>query len=124
MFNAINWFEIPSHDFDRAVTFYSQILGEELVRGQFSDMPYAFFAAEPTAVAGAVVKNPYLEPGANGPVIYLNTKTNANLSTVLERVTEAGGQILMPLTSIGPEGYIAQVLDTEGNRVGLHAPVA
>ena len=122
MNNAINWFEIPSHDFDRAVTFYSQVLGEVLNRGEFGGMPYAFFAMEPTSVGGAVVKNPDLEPGALGPVVYLNTKTSANLGEAVGRVAEAGGTIIMPLTSIGPEGFIAMMIDTEGNRVGLHAP--
>jgi len=30
MQNAINWFEIPAADFDRAVTFCSTVMGVEL----------------------------------------------------------------------------------------------
>jgi uncharacterized protein len=44
------------------------------------------------------------------------------MSLVLDRVVAAGGQILTPRVAL-PEGmgFFAHILDTEGNRVGLHA---
>src|ERR1700757_2306393 len=40
----------------------------------------------------------------------------------LPRVPKAGGEVLLPRTAL-PDGmgYFAQIRDTEGNRVGLHA---
>jgi len=121
MLNAINWFEIPAVDFERAVAFYDQILGEKLTVGEFAGTPMAFFNAEPQAVGGAIVKHPEHQPGATGPMLYLNAKTSANIGTILERIPEAGGKILMPFTPITPHGYMAIFLDSEGNRLALHA---
>ena len=36
-------------------------------------------------------------------------------------VQAAGGKVLMPKTPIGQHGAIAHVLDSEGNRIGLHS---
>jgi predicted enzyme related to lactoylglutathione lyase len=52
--------------------------------------------------------------------MYLNAG-NA-LDAMLARVAAAGGQVLLPATVIGEQGVIAIIRDSEGNRVGLHAP--
>jgi predicted enzyme related to lactoylglutathione lyase len=55
-----------------------------------------------------------------GPLIYLNG--NPDLQLVLDKVEGAGGKIMVPKTQISPEyGYMAVIIDTEGNRVGLHS---
>ena len=41
MNNALNWFEIPSTDFDRAVMFYSTILEAPLRREVIAGTPNA-----------------------------------------------------------------------------------
>ena len=53
-------------------------------------------------------------------VVYLNA--DPQLAQVLARVPKAGGEVLLPRTAL-PDGmgYFAQIRDTEGNRVGLHA---
>jgi predicted enzyme related to lactoylglutathione lyase len=56
----------------------------------------------------------------DGPLIYLNA--NPDVQIVLDRVEAAGGKIMVPKTQISPEyGYMAVFIDTEGNRVALHA---
>ena len=45
MQNAINWFEIPAVDFERAVKFYSDILKVELRREIFTGMMNGIFPA-------------------------------------------------------------------------------
>jgi predicted enzyme related to lactoylglutathione lyase len=41
---------------------------------------------------------------------------------MLEKVKSAGGEILTPQTKLSDElGFIAVLLDTEGNRIALHA---
>jgi predicted enzyme related to lactoylglutathione lyase len=55
----------------------------------------------------------------HGAVIYLNA--NPDLQLVLDRVSAAGGQIIMGKTLIDDKvGYMAFIVDTEGNKVGLH----
>jgi predicted enzyme related to lactoylglutathione lyase len=53
-------------------------------------------------------------------VIYLNA--DPTLSLVVDRVAAAGGKVLVPRVEL-PEGMgvFAHILDTEGNRIGLHA---
>ncbi len=119
MKNTINWFEIPSVDFDRAVRFYNTVfnvqLHNEFVMGVQSGI---FPDGGEGSVNGAVVFGPNYEPSAKGSVVYLNA--NNQLKTILERIEPAGGKVLMPPTDIG-FGFIAFFLDTEGNKIGLHS---
>ncbi len=58
--------------------------------------------------------------GPSGFVLYLNG--GSDLSTVLSKVEEAGGKVVMPKTDLGGEiGHIAKFIDTEGNCVGSHS---
>jgi predicted enzyme related to lactoylglutathione lyase len=43
------------------------------------------------------------------------------IAETLARVPAAGGTVVLPKTEIGPHGFIAHILDTEGNRIGLHS---
>jgi predicted enzyme related to lactoylglutathione lyase len=120
--NAITWFEIPTTDFERAVSFYETIFAVSLHRQTFNDEPNAIFPyTQESGVGGAVVHSPYSQPGTSGPVVYINAQSDTNLGQILGRVESAGGKIVMPKTDIGPVGVIAMVIDPEGNRVGLHA---
>ena len=119
--NAINWFEIPSTDFERAVTFYETVMAVSMHREFANNEPNAMFPYEQgKSVGGSIVDSPYSQPGTQGPVVYINAQTASNLDQILARVEAAGGKIVMPKTDIGPVGLIAMILDTEGNRVGFH----
>jgi predicted enzyme related to lactoylglutathione lyase len=122
MQNAINWFEIPAIDFDRAVTFYSTVLAVEIVKGDFMGEPQAFFPSDRESVGGAIVKSDRLTPALTGPLIYLNLGTVDNLEQALARVEPNGGKVCMAKTDIGDPGFIGLIQDTEGNSIGLHAP--
>lgn len=120
MQNAINWFDIPAVDFERAVTFYEAIFGLTLRRAASGDTMNGIFPADRAAggVTGAVCKGPGYAPSAEGTIVYLNA--NGQLDAILSRVEAAGGRILRPKTHIGDPGYMAWIIDSEGNRVGLH----
>lgn len=120
MSNAINWFEIPAVNFDRAVAFYSTILNTKMRRELFMGTPNAFFPYGEEKVGGAVIQQSGRKPGADGAIIYLNV--SGQLDAVLSRVESAGGRIVTPKTDLGPVGMIATILDSEGNHVGLHTP--
>ncbi len=122
MQNAINWFEIPSVDFDRAVNFYENILDIKLNKGEFLGDPQAYFPSMQTGVGGSIVRSDRLAPSTTGTLIYLNAVTGENLEQALERVESNSGKVLMPKTAIGEFGMIGIILDTEGNSIGLHAP--
>lgn len=120
MQRTINWFEIPSRDFERASRFYEAVFAVKLRRETMENTPMGVFPYSDPATGGAVVKHERLRPSADGIVIYLNG--GENLAEPLSRVEAAGGQVILPKTEIGPEGFIAIFADTEGNRIGLHSP--
>ncbi|MBX7046119.1 MAG: VOC family protein [Ignavibacteria bacterium] len=119
--NALNWFEIPALDIDRAAKFYETIFSIQMPRMEMGGA-MAFFPAdmEHGKVGGAVVQSPMHKPSADGAIIYLNG--NPDLEIVLGKIEAAGGKIVMPKTKITDEiGYMAFFMDTEGNKVALHS---
>lgn len=118
--NAINWFEIPALDFDRAVRFYGAIYAFEMPTRDLGHIKMGFFSHEQGQVGGAVVSGEGYQPSVNGSKVYLNA--GSDLLTVLDRVAAAGGTVVMGKTAIAPEiGFFAIIDDTEGNRVYLHS---
>lgn len=120
MTNAVNWFEIPAKDFNRAKTFYSTVLGQEITDAPMDGMKYAMFPCDmEKGVGGGIVEMEGFNPSQEGTTVYLNG--GDDLSNPLSRVEDAGGKVLMPKTAIGENGFIAQFLDTEGNKVAFHS---
>lgn len=121
MKHAINWFEIPVKNFERGKKFYSAILGKEIQQMEHPTLKYGMlpFDMKQEGVGGAIVKGEGYEPSSKGSLIYLNG--GDDLDKVLSKVEKAGGKILLPKTSLGPNGFMAQFKDTEGNRVALHS---
>ena len=120
MKNVINWFNVPSTDFDRAVKFYSEVLNIQMMVVPGPDgFDMAFFSnPQDGGVSGAIGSNPQQQPGATGTTIYFDV--NGRLDEVVEKVVSSGGQVVMPSTSIGEMGKIALAMDTEGNLIGFH----
>lgn len=118
MRNALNWFEIPVTDIERAARFYGQILDVEMSPFPAGQGYVMSMFPDDGGVGGGLVSGEGYTPSASGAVVYLNC--NPSLDAVLARVEAAGGQIQMPKTDIGENGFIAFILDTEGNRIGLH----
>jgi len=85
------------------------------------DMKYGMFAYDDdnNGVGGGIVEMEGYIPSKEGVVVYLNG--GDDLSVPLARVESAGGSIVMPKTDIGENGFMAQVLDTEGNKIALHS---
>lgn len=123
MKNAINWFEIPASNYERAKTFYTTILGVEIMDYHMPEknMKYGIFPYdnENKGVGGAIVEMEGASPSTDGSTVYFNG--GDDLSIALSKVEAAGGSILMPKTNIDENGFIAQFMDTEGNRVALHS---
>jgi predicted enzyme related to lactoylglutathione lyase len=41
------------------------------------------------------------------------------LQTALDRFADAGGKIVLPKTGVGQNGFMVNIIDTEGNKVAL-----
>lgn len=122
--SIISWFEIPATDLNRATKFYETLFDVQLIP---MDMPNIKMRMFPLAdmqndIGGAIVDSGGLhKPSSNdGVLIYLNG--NPDVQHILDKVEAAGGKIFLPKTEISPEfGYMAIIIDTEGNRIGLHS---
>lgn len=123
--NALNWFEIPVADFDRAKKFYETIFSYQMPENQMGParMGFLLYDFQNGKVGGAIVYNPtFYSPQANGTLVYLNCQPD--LQPVLDKVDAAGGKVLTPKTEIAPGqnlGFWALITDSEGNRVALHS---
>ena len=73
-----------------------------------------------SGIGGCVVSMETLKPSATGSVVYLYV--GKDLDAALERVWNAGGKVALEKTALpGDMGHFAHIIDSEGNRVGLHA---
>lgn len=119
--NAINWFEIPAKDIERAKKFYEQIFEIKMEGMEMAGMKYAMFPFDPMKgkISGGLAQSQMHTPSMTGSIIYLNA--NPDLQNVLDRVEKAGGKMTMPKTSIGQNGFMAFFIDTEGNNMALHS---
>ncbi|MCG8308030.1 MAG: VOC family protein [Cytophagales bacterium] len=120
--NAVNWFEIPVKDMSRARKFYENLLGVEMMEmppmGNDSEMVAFPWHQDAPFSAGALMRSEGYEPSATGTTVYFSCD---ELEVELGRVESNGGQVVFPKTSIGEHGFIAHIMDTEGNRVALHS---
>jgi predicted enzyme related to lactoylglutathione lyase len=121
--NALNWFEIPATDISRAKKFYETIFAIKMDdMGEMMGMKMVGFPSEMGngKASGGLAQSQMHKPSVDGAVVYLNA--NPSIQSVIDRIEAAGGKVVMPKTQISPEiGNMAFFIDTEGNKVGLHA---
>jgi predicted enzyme related to lactoylglutathione lyase len=120
MQNPVYHFEIPVTDMDRAIQFYEAVLGYQLTRQEVDGYEMAFFprADGKPGTSGALAKGDVYIPSKTGTIIYFDVP---NIDPVLEKATAQGAKILYPKKSIGEAGYVAEIEDSEGNRIALNA---
>jgi uncharacterized protein len=122
--HAISWFEIPATDLQRAQLFYETIFQTSLIPMDLENFKMRMFPVEDmmNSIGGALIQaEDFYKPSAtDGVLIYLNA--NPDVQNILDRVEAAGGKVVMPKTEISPEhGFMGVIVDTEGNRIGLHS---
>jgi uncharacterized protein len=119
--NALNWFEIPATDIERSKTFYETIFDIEMIMMEMDGAKFAMFPFEPGTgkASGAIAEGEHHKPSGEGTFVYLNA--NPAMDNVLAKVEAAGGKIIQPKFSIGPNGFCAYIMDTEGGVVGIHS---
>ncbi len=120
MKSFISIFEIPVTDMSRAVGFYQSILGITIEKFEMPGMQIGAFPSESQAVFGVLMQGEGYVPSSNGVTIYLDGGND--LQVILNKVEQSGGTILVPKTAHADEsGFFALLLDTEGNKIGLHS---
>jgi predicted enzyme related to lactoylglutathione lyase len=119
--DAINWFEIPVRDLDRAQRFYEAMLDRKLKRETMGTEQLALFPADEGRTQGCLNIGPHpVAPSSSGTRVYLDA--SPSIDAALSRVADAGGKVVTRKTALPPGmGFWAHIADTEGNVVGLHA---
>ncbi len=118
--NVAGWFEIYVQDMGRARNFYEKTFQVTLERLSNNEPEMWVFPMQPDypGCSGAIVKMAGKDSGVGGTIIYFSC---ADCSEEAARAVQNGGQIQQDKFSIGQYGFIAFVLDTEGNLIGLHS---
>ena len=119
MNNPIQWLEIATADIERAKDFYAKVFNLDF---EYVEMPgskmYMFGAPDAAGSAGALVQSDDTKPSKEGTMVYFSCD---DVAVQLAKVEELGGKIVMPKSDIGEFGFYAQIIDSEGNRIGLHS---
>lgn len=121
--NPVGWFEIYVQDMDRAKHFYESVFQVKLERlNSPAEMKIELWSfpmkSGQMGAPGALVKMENGPGGGNGVLIYF---TCADCTVEAKRAVATGGHIVRAKMPIGQYGFIALILDTEGNMIGLHS---
>ncbi|HZS08668.1 MAG TPA: VOC family protein [Blastocatellia bacterium] len=119
MAHLIGWVDIPVTDLNRAISFYRNVTARKVEQEFGPEHPAAVFAHGGDDVAGCLFVDEEIKPSAQGPLLYFSV--NGRLDEAVSAVEANGGRVIKPKHQIGPYGYRAIVLDSEGNRIALHS---
>lgn len=119
MANSVVWVDIPVLDLDRAIRFYSAVLNGEVTKQEYPGMAIGLLPGYDSDVSGCLFTKADELPSVTGPLLYLNAA--GRLDEAIAAVEPNGGKVLEARHQIGPHGYRAIILDSEGNRLALHS---
>ncbi|PTY04840.1 VOC family protein [Opitutaceae bacterium EW11] len=120
MATTLCWSDIPVRDIDRAVSFYSAVLGAPTQKMTLEGgIVFGLLPGSDTGASGCLVVGPDYVPSHQGPLVYLSVE--GRLDAAVECVRKSGGKVLEEKHQIGPHGFRVIVEDSEGNRVALHS---
>ncbi len=125
--DTLCWTDIPVTNLDRAIKFYSAVLGKEVRRLSEGRMEYGLLPHEERNASGCLVVRGDSggidnRPSPNGPLIYLSVE--GRLDEAVEAARQNGGKVLRARQQIGEHGFRAVLIDSEGNRIALHTSAA
>ena len=117
--NPVVYFEIPVLDLDRACDFYSKVFDTTLTQDVVDGYQMAFFESSDVSfgASGALVVGDVYRPSHQGCFLYFGVES---IDETVARALEHGGSVLYPKKSNGDLGFVAEIEDTEGNRIALH----
>ena len=118
--NPVGWFEIYVQDMNRAKTFYEKVFDLQLTKLDSPEIEIWAFPMQQDqyGAPGALVRMPGFASGANSVLVYFSC---ADCAIEAAKAVNAGGKMEKEKFSIGQYGFIALVIDTEGNMIGLHS---
>jgi uncharacterized protein len=117
---SLTWADVPVLDLNRASTFYSKMLGVEVMA--LPGMDNVAVVPSDNGISVDLAQGTPIKPSTtHGTTIYFSS--NGDIDGMVRRAVEAGGQVLAEKRFMGPMiGWIAFIVDTEGNRIGIQQP--
>jgi uncharacterized protein len=119
MAHQIVWCDIPVKDLDRAIRFYTAVLGTPVKKEEFPNVAIGLFPFSDGEIGGCLYLTDKNRPSTDGPRVYLNVQ--GRLDDAISAVGPNGGRVVEPRHAIGTYGFRAIIDDSEGNRVALHS---
>ena len=118
MINPVVHFEIPVTDMERATGFYEAVFGYRLTREEVDGYDMAFFprADGKPGASGALAKGDVYQPSREGVILYFDVP---DIDAVIAKATARGVRVLYAKKDIGDAGFVAEIEDSEGNRIAL-----
>jgi hypothetical protein len=117
MSNKLTHFAIHADDIERAKKFYDGVFEWGFNSyGQDDFLQIKADKSENGELIGALQSRKY-SPIPEKVIGLECTIGVENIDEIIEKVKSNGGQVVMPKTSIPYVGYIAKILDTEGNLI-------
>ena len=115
--NRAVWFDIPVSDLGRSVEFYAAVLAVGVTEEEFGEMKFGLLEHK-DGNGGCLVVQPE-GVSKTGLLVYFNV--DGRIRDAVAKVGEKGEEIIEDVHSLGPHGFRALVLDSEGNRIALHS---
>lgn len=111
-------FEIQADQPERAVKFFANVFGWDIAKWQGPEDYWLVTTGSPDepGIDGAIMRR-------NDPQAHVwNTIGVESVDDTLNRIVQAGGEIVMPKGPVAGIGWLAYFRDTEGNIHGILQP--
>lgn len=119
--NLIAHVEIPVENLERAIQFYSAVLGiafSDIVTLHGARMAYFPFTEGWDGASGALAEGEAYKPTSDGMIVYLAVD---DIDAAITRAVQLGSSIVFPRTELDDGTAVAEIADSEGNRIALQS---
>lgn len=116
MNDRVVWFDLPVADLERASRFYAATLAIKVSQENAGGFKFAVLDHGPDGNGGCLVPG---KASAEGVLVYMNV--DGRIRDAVQQAEKHGGRVVEKVTGIGPHGFRAVIIDSEGNRVALHS---
>lgn len=118
--NPVRWFEIYVQDMTLAKHFYESVFRVKLEKLHIPGIEIWAFPMQKgrPGATGSLVRMDGVPSGGNSTLVYFACE---DCAVEAARVAEFGGRVDHEKKSVGEYGFIALVVDPDGNTFGLHS---
>jgi uncharacterized protein len=117
--NTVCWADIPVKNLDRAIAFYAALLGSAVSKEGEGEFTFGLLPHSEQNASGCLVEMEDNEPAQKGPLVYLSVE--GRIDAAVAEVERNNGKVVSAKHSIGPHGFRAIIIDSEGNKIALHS---